>query len=194
MLLSLMKFSTKVCLVKIAIFAPILLRALLQVETFTIQESRRHSSIIMTLGKSGYSQLIVQRAEPWGMGHSTSVFAEGGGGYGGLNAQQRRYGNGCGGWGRLESRSGCLYQAQDGEEPVGKCFGKPSCLGCCYRFAISRAKCPLINEIQLIVHNHFEMIQNCKEQNLEHSKIMHCKSHTVHCKSITDIDAIGAGR
>lgn len=59
MLLSLMKFSTKVCLVKIAIFAPILLRALLQVETFTIQESRRHSSIIMTLGKSGYSQLIV---------------------------------------------------------------------------------------------------------------------------------------
>lgn len=29
----------------------------------------------------------------------------------------------------------------------GNALGKRSCLGCCYRFAISRAKFPLINEI-----------------------------------------------
>lgn len=27
----------------------------------------------------------------------------------------------------------------------GSALGKPSCLGGCYRFAMSRAKCPLIN-------------------------------------------------
>lgn len=52
-----------------------------------------------------------------------SVFTEGGGSYGGLDAQQHRYGSCGGGEERLESSSGCLYQAQDDEEPVGKCFG-----------------------------------------------------------------------